>query len=322
MFMTTATQHMTSAELTRRIKTEALELGFDKVGVAAARPTGQDERLHLWLEHGYHGTMQWMNRNIDKRLDPTKLVSGAKSIVAVAMNYYTPHEHANTPDTGKISRYAWGDDYHDVLKARLRQLLETIQSWQAGVEGRCFVDTAPIMDKYWAVQAGLGWLGKHTNVITRDMGSWVFLGEIVLNVELEYDTPMTDFCGTCKRCIDACPTDAIVEPYVLEATRCISYWTIEHRGDIDPVITAQMDNWIFGCDICQDVCPWNIKFAVETQLEAFQPRPGLVRPTLADLADLTEDAFRTIFRKSMVKRPKFAGFKRNIQAVWNNSAKF
>ncbi len=308
-------------QLTTKIKELALASGFDLVGVAAAEPTHQDAYLQRWLDNGYHGSMAWMGNHFDKRVDPTKLVSGAKSVVAVAMNYYTPHQHSPDPDSGRISRYAWGDDYHDILKKQLKQMLSAIKSWDEAIDGRAFVDTAPILDKFWAVRAGLGWVGKHSNVITRTHGSWVFLGELVLNIELDYDLPMTDFCGSCRRCIDACPTNAIVEPYVVDATRCISYWTIEHKGDIDPDIAARLGDRIFGCDDCQDVCPWNIRFAKVTDNPGFEPRPGAVRPGLAELADLTKSIFRERFRKSPIKRTKRDGLLRNVAVAHSNARK-
>ncbi len=309
---------MSRKELTQKIKELALEIGFDKVGIAPAKPTGEDEHLHLWLQKGYHGAMEWMTRNIEKRLDPTVLLPGAKSVIALAMNYFSGHTNSTDPGIGRISRYAWGDDYHDLLKKRMNAMLAEIKSWNSNVSGRCFVDTAPIMDKYWAVQAGIGWLGKHGVVITRDLGSWVFLGEIVLNIALEYDTALENKCGSCRRCLDVCPTGAIIEPYQVDATRCISYWTIEHQSRINPEIGAQMGNHIFGCDDCQDVCPWNIKFAKITGKSEFQPRKGNLRPTLNSLAKLTEDQFRVRYRKSPVKRSKFSGFQRNIALAKKN----
>ncbi len=312
---------MTRTDLSHAIKVLAYEVGFDKVGFAEARPTGEASHLQSWLAQGFHGTMEWMARNTDLRLDPTRLFPGAKSVVALAMNYQTSYQHSPDSDHGCISRYAWGDDYHDVLKQRMQQMLTHIRKLDPEIEGRCCVDTAPLQDKFWAVQAGLGWLGKHSNVISRDLGSWIFLGEIILNVELDYDTPQPDYCGSCRRCIDICPTAAIVQPYVVDATKCISYWTIEHRGEIDPAIGELTGNRIFGCDDCQDVCPWNIKFSRPTQKPEFQPRAGLVRPNLSELDDLTEEAFRRNFRKSPIKRSKYAGFRRNVTVALKNHAK-
>src|SRR5712692_1902173 len=219
--------------LTQEIKSKALELGFCNVGIARAERLEKEGGLLIeWLARGYHGTMEWMVRNLDKRVDPQHVLPGAKSVIAVAMNYYTDVQHSDDEKSGKVSRYAWGDDYHDVLKERLEKLLDFIKSKDGDVEGKVYVDTGPVLDKVWAQRAGIGWEGKHTNLITREYGSWVFLGEIIINRELDYDPPATDHCGSCTLCIEACPTDAIVEPYVLDSNLCISYLTIEHRGEI------------------------------------------------------------------------------------------
>lgn len=312
---------MTPAERTRIVKQVCRDVGFSHVGIAHADAVADDrvDVLRRWLAAGRHGDMGYLARNFEKRIDPRALFPGAQSVVSVALGYYTP-----TPirdGTAKISRYAWGDDYHDVVKDKLFDALRRLEALDPGLRGKCCVDTAPVMEKYWAVAAGIGWMGKHTNVITRNAGSWVFLGELILDRALEADTPMTDYCGSCTRCLDACPTDAFPEPYRLDATKCISYWTIEHKGDdyaaaADPSIGARFDGWVFGCDICQDVCPWNEKFARPTEDPAFQPRLDNVNQPPETLAALSIDAFRARFRRSPVKRTKLAGLLRNLREVF------
>ncbi|MBL7995368.1 tRNA epoxyqueuosine(34) reductase QueG [bacterium] len=305
---------MNKAELTYWIKSKSLEIGFDKVGIAKADKVASESLLERWLSTGFHGTMKWMGSYFDKRTDPRKLFPGARSVVSVALNYYTPNSIPDDPSIGKISRYAWGDDYHDIMKEKLRQLLYEIQSICPEAEGKCCVDTSPMMDKYWATQAGIGWQGKHTNVITKEIGSWVFLGEIILNMDLDYDEPISDFCGTCNRCIEACPTQAITQPYVVDSKKCISYLTIEYRGETFPKqVEAKFHNWIYGCDICQDVCPWNIKFAKTASIAQFFPREENVNRNLREWESLNEEEFRRRFKKSSVKRTKYTGFMRNVR---------
>jgi epoxyqueuosine reductase len=258
--------------------------------------------------------MQWLERDVEKRTDTTGILPNAKSVICVALNYYTPEQHSKDRALGKISRYAWGDDYHVIMTERLEKLFAFIRSENPEVNGKLYVDTGPVMEKAWAVRAGLGWLGKHTNLITRDFGSWVFLGEILIDAELEYDTPMLDYCGTCTACLDACPTQAIVQPYVLDANKCISYLTIEHRGELPEEHVLNFENWIYGCDICQEVCPWN-GFQVETKEPAFQPREENIAPRLIDLAAMTQEEFSRKFRKSPIKRTKHSGLTRNAKAV-------
>ncbi|HEX9829966.1 MAG TPA: tRNA epoxyqueuosine(34) reductase QueG [Bacteroidota bacterium] len=301
--------------LTQKIKLRAFELGFAKVGIARAEAlTEEGKHLSEWLNRGYHGTMEWMEKNVEKRSDPRTIVPNAKSVVCVAMNYFTDTQHPVDPAVGRISRYAWGDDYHIVVTERLRQLFNDIRAFAPEVNGKLYVDTGPVMDKAWAVRAGIGWLGKHTNVITKEYGSWVFLGEIILDVVLEYDEPITDFCGSCTACIEACPTDAITEPYVLDSTKCISYLTIEHRGPILNELKPHLENWIYGCDICQDVCPWN-KFQQPTEEQSFQPRKENIAPRLSELVEITQAEFSERFRKSPMKRTKRDGLVRNAGAV-------
>jgi epoxyqueuosine reductase len=301
---------------TERIRAKALELGFSGIGFAKAeRLFDEGGHLQEWLGRGYHGTMEWMTRNSDARVNPQEVLPGAQSVVAVALNYYTDVQHPCTAGTGKISRYAWGDDYHDILAAKLNALLLWMRLEFPGTDGRYYVDTGPVMEKVWAQRAGIGWIAKHSNVITQDHGSWVFLGEIITTLELEYDEPATDHCGTCTLCIEACPTGAIVEPYVVDSNLCLSYLTIEHRGEIAGDIAERSGGWIFGCDICQDVCPWNHKFAHETQVEGFGPRERNVAPQLEEWKNMGQEEFSTKFRGSPVKRAKLAGLLRNIRVA-------
>ncbi|MBI4548051.1 MAG: tRNA epoxyqueuosine(34) reductase QueG [Ignavibacteriae bacterium] len=302
--------------LTGEIKHKAIELGFNKVGIARTDFLEKEsQQLSEWLARGYHGTMEWMARNFEKRVDPRNVLQDAKSVIAVAMNYYTNVQHSDDELTGKISRYAWGDDYHDIMAERLWKLLEFIQNQEPSAKGKVYVDTGPIMDKVWAQRAGIGWIGKHTNVITQDLGSWVFLGEIILDLELEYDAEATDHCGSCTLCIEACPTQAIVVPYVLDSNRCISYLTIEHKGKIPEEMADKFDRWIYGCDICQDVCPWNQKFSSPADVKEFFPRECNIAPNLHELEEMTEDEFRIKYRNSPMKRTKHAGLTRNAKAV-------
>lgn len=301
---------------TEKIKSKVLELGFSKVGIARAELL-DDEARHLqeWLNRGYQASMDWMARNVDKRTDPRLIVPGARSVICVALNYYTTSPHVSDSGTGKISRYAWGDDYHDIVGKKLKQLWEWLQLEFPGVGGRYYVDTGPVMDKVWAQRAGIGWIAKHTNVITQEFGSWVFLGELITTLELEYDAPATDHCGTCTLCIEACPTDAITEAYVVDSNKCISYLSIEHRGDIAPELGQKFEGWIYGCDICQDVCPWNEKFSTATAEEGFEPREGNREPSLQRWRDMSQEEFSKQFKGSPIKRTKLAGLKRNVGTV-------
>lgn len=278
------------------------------------------ERLQEWLDSGLHGEMQWMAREPLKRTDPRLLFPSARSVVVVALNYYTPHEHENDPLTGKISRYSWGDDYHDVVGDRLKSLLAWIREQWPEAEGKACVDIQPMMDKAWAVRVGLGWIGKHSNLITREYGSWVFLGELLLNLDLEYDTQrIEDHCGSCTLCLEACPTDAIIEPYVVDSRKCISYATIELRSPTLPDdIAGKLNGWLYGCDICQDVCPWN-RFEQPTAETRFEPRPGNVNASLSDILESTPDAYSERFRRSAIKRAKLTGLQRNARALLDHA---
>jgi len=308
--------------LTDKIKEKAHELGFDCVGVSPAEELSEEgERLAEWLSRGYHATMYWMQRNRDRRTDPRNIVAHARSVISVAMNYYTPHDMSDNPERGKVSRYAWGDDYHDILGEKLKSLWEFIKTIKPEAEGRYYVDTGPVMDKVWAERAGIGWIGKHTNLISREYGSWLFLGEIITTLELEYDIPTQDYCGTCRRCIDACPTDAIVDEYVLDSNKCLSYLTIEHRDEFPEELKPDTENWIFGCDICQDVCPWNVKFSQPSAINGFEPRPESLNPLLIDIVNMAQEDFSRRFRKSPVKRTKLKGLQRNAKAVIEGKTK-
>jgi epoxyqueuosine reductase len=304
------------------IKQQARALGFDKAGVVPATAlTEEGANLREWLARGFHGQMAYMARHPEQRSDPRLLLPSAKSVVCVALNYYRPDQHVDDPEVGKISRYAWGDDYHEVLRDKLEALLEWVREREPEVEGKICVDTSPMMDKAWAARAGLGWIGKHTNLITKEHSSWVFLGELLLSIELEYDSPVEpDHCGKCTACIDACPTGAIIAPYQLDATRCISYGTIELReAELPEPIGSNLQNWVFGCDICQDVCPWS-RFSKQTGEERFTPRAGLVEPKLQELIGMSQEEFSTRFRQSAVKRAKLAGLQRNAKAAASSKA--
>lgn len=292
------------------IKAEAARLGFAQVGIAPAGFLEEEApRLESWLQRGMHGQMQWMENHFDMRLDPTKLVPGAKSVISLMFNYF-PSYIINQPQAPKVAKYAYGEDYHFVLKHKLKDLLRYMQTEIGEVNGRVFVDSAPILERPWAQKAGLGWVGKNTLLLNKGKGSYYFLAEIICDLELEYDGPVTDHCGTCTACIDACPTDAIT-PYEVDARKCISYLTIELRDAIPTEFSGKMDNWAFGCDICQDVCPWN-RFAKPHQEPAFNPPLELVDMTARDWQEITEEVFKKTFKNSPVKRTKFEGLKRNI----------
>ena len=310
---------MLALTLSEKIKDTALELGFSKVGITKANFYPEDqEYLNIWINKGRHATMDWIVRRKSERANIFSYYPEAKSIVVVGLNYYTgvsPKEDG----IARFSNYAWGDDYHDLLKKKLYYLLGQLKLLNEDLDGLACVDTSPITEKAWAQRAGLGWIGKHTNLLTRDYSSWLFLGVLVLNQELVYDEPYNyDMCGSCTACIDECPTNALVEPYQLDASKCISYLTIEHRGEIPKEFHQKLNNWIYGCDICQEVCPWSKKFSKISDNPSFQPRLNIDKRSINEWSDLTEDEFRTIFRKSAVKRTKYLGLKRNISLVKKN----
>jgi epoxyqueuosine reductase len=295
------------------IKTEAKNLGFMFCGIAKAEFLEQEApRLEDWLKKGMHGEMQYMENHFDKRLDPRLLVDGAKSVISLGLNYYTDNDQQD-PLAPKISRYAYGADYHHVIKDKLKQLLNIINEQIGEVGGRAFVDSAPVLDKAWAKKAGMGWIGKNTNLINKKAGAFFFLAELIIDLELEYDIePTADHCGSCTRCIDACPTEAIVGPYIVDGSRCISYLTIELKNEIPTEFRGKMDNWMFGCDICQNVCPWN-KFSVLHNEPSFTPHTELLGMKKTDWEDITHETFQKVFKNSAVKRTKFDGLKRNIE---------
>ena len=289
---------------------KAKQIGFDLVGFAKAdKLIEETANLKKWLELKYHGDMEYMERNIEKRNDVSKVLPGVKSVISLAVNYYTNEQYSNQKDKGKISRYAWGKDYHLIIWKKLGQLENELKEIDPEFESKSYVDTGPVMDKEWAVKAGLGWLGKHTNVINKEMGSWFFIATVFTNYEFEYSSIITDHCGSCTACIDACPTGAIVEEYLLDSTKCISYLTIENKKEIPDKFKDQFDNWIFGCDICQDVCPWNIKFAEATLNSGFLPKNKEIN--LSEITNMSEEEFRERFSESPVKRTKLKGLKRN-----------
>jgi epoxyqueuosine reductase len=295
------------------IKNEALRLGFSACGFAKAGWLAEDaDRLEQWLEKGYHGSMQYMENHFEKRTDPTKLVEGAKSVISLLMNYYTPDRQSD-PEAPVISKYAYGTDYHFVMKDRMKSLFKFIDAHFGPVEGRVFTDSAPVLDRAWAKRAGLGWIGKNSNLINRNLGSFVFIGEIITNLELAYnEVSEHDFCNTCSICIDACPTSAILPNRTIDANRCISYLTIENRAQIPEPFRNKMKNRVFGCDICQDVCPWNRK-ARQHSVKEFLPSPRLLEMTRYDWQQLDQPAFSTIFKRSAVKRAGYQGLMRNIK---------
>lgn len=295
------------------IKTQAKNLGFDFCGIAKAGFLEEEApKLEAWLHQNYQGEMAYMANHFDKRLDPTKLVEGAKTVVSLVYNYFPKKELFQEKDSYKIAKYAYGQDYHHVIKDKLKVLLENLRQEIGEIGGRAFVDSAPVMERQWAQKSGLGWLGKNSLLLNKEMGSFFFLAELVIDLEVAPDPPMLkDYCGTCTKCIDACPTDAIVQPSVVDASKCISYLTIELKENIPAAFKGKMENWVFGCDICQDVCPWN-RFSKPHQEPLFDPKPELEEMTNRDWEEITEETFSKVFSKSAVKRTKFNGFLRNI----------
>jgi len=298
-------------KLTNEIVTQkAKQIGFDLVGFAKAEILDKESKhLQQWLDKNYQAGMDYMSKNFDKRKNVKRILPNAKSIISLGLNYYTPHQHTNEISNGKVSRYGWGKDYHLIIWSMLDELESELKKIDPQFEFISYVDTGPVMDKAWAVRAGIGWLGKHTNVINREIGSWFFIANIITNYEFDYSDQITDFCGTCKACIDACPTKAIVQEYVVDANKCISYLTIENKSEISAEFKGKFDNWLFGCDICQDVCPWNQKFPVETLLKDFNPQNKELK--LDDILEMNEDEFKAKFQTSPIKRAKLNGMKRN-----------
>ncbi len=305
---------MLSNRHTSLIKQESKRLGFDFCGISKAEFLEEEApRLEKWLKDGKHGKMQYMENYFDLRLDPTKLMPGAKSVISLLLNYFPETTLRQTSDASpKISKYAYGKDYHSVIKEKLKKLIEYIQENIGEVNARAFVDSAPVMDKVWAKKAGLGWVGKHSNLISKSNGSFFFIAELLVDLELEYDGPVADYCGTCTKCIDACPTDAISEPYVVDGSKCISYFTIELKENIPQEMKGKFDNWAFGCDICQDVCPWN-SFSTPHNEPQFKAKPEILNFSKKDWEEISEEIFKKTFKDSPLSRPKFEGIKRNIK---------
>jgi epoxyqueuosine reductase len=310
--------HSSKSKYTSLIKQTAKQLGFDHCGISKADFLEKEApHLETWLNKNMHGEMRYMENYFDKRLDPRLLVDGAKSVVSLLLNYF-PAEGFQQAQLGnieknvpKISKYAYGTDYHLVIKEKCKEFIEILKKEIGDVNGRCFVDSAPVMDKAWAQKSGLGWIGKNTNLINKESGSFYFIAELIIDVDLEYDSPIKDFCGTCTKCIDACPTQAIVGPYIVDGSKCISYLTIELKENIPTEFSGKMDNWAFGCDVCQDVCPWN-RFSKPHAEPLFNNEHNLKNWNEKDWQEITEEVFKKVFKNSAVKRTGFKGLKRNI----------
>ncbi len=309
---------MNPSEISSFIKSEAKNLGFLNCGISKARFLEEEApRLEKWLKDGKHGSMSYMENHFDKRLDPRKLVEDSKSVISLSLNYFPNIEQPNQEFL--VSKYAYGEDYHDVIKRKLKSLLASIREKLGDVHGRAFVDSAPVLDKVWAKESGLGWIGKHSNLLSKKQGSFFFLAELILDIECEYDVAMkTDHCGTCTKCIDHCPTQAIVEPYIVDANKCISYLTIELKDEFPSEMKNTYKNWIFGCDVCQDVCPWN-RFSIATTELSFNPNQEWFYYTKQDWEALKKESFEILFKHSPIKRTKFEGLMRNIRVVSPNS---
>lgn len=300
---------------TQLIKQKASELGFSFCGISKAAFLEEEApRLEQWLKDERNGQMQYMANHFDKRLDPRLLVDGARSVLSLLYNYYSDKKQTD-PEAPAISKYAFGEDYHFVVKDKLKELLQYIRETIGDVSGRAFVDSAPVLERAWAAKSGLGWIGKNANLINKGNGSFFFLSELIIDLDLEYDKPVTDHCGTCTACIDACPTEAILQPYVVDGSKCISYFTIELKEAIPDSMKGKFDNWMFGCDVCQDVCPWN-RFSKPNKEARFTPDPKLLEATREEWIEITEDVFKEFFRKSPVQRTKYNGLKRNIDFLY------
>ncbi len=312
---------MDSKNLTEAVKNYALQLGFDACGFSKAEFLETEaRRLEEWLVQQRHGTMSWMENNFDKRVDPTKLVPGAKSVVSVIGSYYSPEHDHHSANKPKIAKYALGRDYHKVFKKKLKDLFNYTGSLVGNIEGRFFVDSAPVLDKAWAVRSGLGWMGKNSNILNKDIGSFFFIGEMILDVEFNYSSRTTDHCGTCTRCIDACPTDAIYEPYRVDSNKCISYLTIELKEQIPQDLHSSLGEWMYGCDICQDVCPWNKEPSL-TQMADLKPRTKLLNKSIDFWNEIDNPQYDALFEGSAIRRAKFEKFKMNSQIVADNLSK-
>lgn len=302
---------MTKSQHSALVKKIAAQLGFQFCGISKAEFLEEEApKLEEWLRRGYQGKMSYLENHFDKRLDPTLLVPGAKSVVSLVYNY-SPKKDPGKNREYKIAKYAYGEDYHFVVKDKLKQLIQLLQEQIGEINGRAFVDSAPVMERAWAQRSGVGWIGKNSLLLNRSAGSYFFLAELIIDLELEADGPVKDYCGTCTACMDACPTDAIPEPYVVDGSKCISYYTIELKDQIPENVKGKFENWIFGCDICQDVCPWN-RFSTPHHEPRFEPKPGLDEMSNQDWRELSEDVFQKLFKKSAVKRTGFEGLKRNI----------
>ncbi len=305
------------------VKNKAKEIGFDLIGFTKADLLENEiKKYDKWIELNYQSGMEYMSRNREKRKDVSKILPEVKSVISLAVNYYTPEKYSDDESkdktclpVGKVSRYAWGKDYHLVINEMLKELESFLSETDSEFKSISYIDTGPVMDKAWAVQAGIGWLGKHTNVINREMGSWFFIANIFTNINFEYSESIPDFCGNCTACIDACPTNAIIQEYVLDSNRCISYLTIENKSDIPSEFEGKFDNWIFGCDICQDVCPWNEKFSIVTDKLEFFPAENNKEILLPDIENMDDESFHKRFKDSPVKRAKLKGLKRNAEFV-------
>jgi len=304
---------MDKIKITQKIKNKAFDLGFSFVGISKADFLEKEARqLETWLKNNFHGKMSYMENYFDKRTDPRLLIDNAKSVITVLQNYYTEQKQTDS-NAPKISKYALGKDYHIIIREKLNQLYDFILEEVGEVAARGFVDSAPVMDKAWAEKSGLGWIGKHTNLINKEQGSYFFIGELIIDLELETDGPIKDFCGTCTKCIDACPTDAIVQPYLVDGSKCISYLTIELKDELMPKeFKGKLDNWMFGCDICQEVCPWN-RFSIQHSEPWFNANPKVLKMKKNEWEELSEDLFQDFFKKTALKRTKYKGLKRNIK---------
>jgi len=304
-----------ASEKARFIKQQALELGFSFCGISKAAFLEEEApRLEAWLKKSMHGEMSYMENHFDMRLDPRLLVPGAQSVVSLLFNYYPDSSNTIKDGALKVSKYAWGEDYHYVVKDRLKLLLQRLREHVGQVDGRAFVDSAPVLDKAWAARSGLGWIGKNANLINKQRGSFFFVAELIIDLELEADGPVRDHCGTCRACLDACPTEAIVEPYVVDGSKCISYFTIELKKELPAEWASKMDDWLFGCDVCQDVCPWN-RFSVVHNESRFSPREQLLNMTAGEWKDLSEEVFATLARRSPLQRKGLEGLRRNADLL-------